>query len=211
MIPSAYKNRQIPWKADLCAICMLSTRGTTMEVELTHGVSVMLCTMHASEEFRTMRSGRDFVATLDRCWRATRTMTRNHSRALLAHLDRLNKPKRRAASRALPGSYHWKALRNEVEHRAAAGEPMRAIVAELRARHAHDVADAPSARTIRRWYHDGRWRQNVRTPLRKGYHHRDPAKASRAQKDRAHVTRLRESHAAAASVPTAALVAGPAP
>jgi len=157
-----------------------------------------------------MRSGRDFVATLDRCWRATRTMTRNHSRALTAHLERLNKPRART-TRPLPGSYHWKALRNEVEHRAAAGEPMRAIVADLRTRHAHDVADAPSARTIRRWYHDGRWRHNVRTPLRKGYHHRDPAKASRAQKDRAHVTRLRETHAATARTAAATRVAGPAP
>ena len=157
MIPSAYKNQRIPWKSDLCAICMLATRGKTVEVELTHGVSVVLCTMHASEEFRTMRSGRDFVATLGRCFRATRTMTRNHARALKTHLDRLNTP-RPSQTRPLPGSYHWKALRNEVEHRAAAGEPMRAIVADLRARHAHDVADAPSVRTVRRWYHDGRWR-----------------------------------------------------
>ena len=80
---------------------------------------------------------------------------------------------------------------------------MRVLVAELRARHAHDLADAPSARTVRRWYHDGRWRHNIRTALRKGYHRRDPAKASRAQKDRAHITRLRETHAAAATTPAA--------
>jgi hypothetical protein len=199
MIPSAYKNPRIPWKTDLCAICMLQTRGRVVEVELTHGVSVMLCPAHASEEFRTMRSGRDFVATLDRVWRATRSMTRNRSRALSAHLAGLNRPLRPDTDRALPGSYHWKALRNEVEHRAAEGEPMRVLVADLLARHAHDLADAPSARTVRRWYHDGRWRQNIRTALRQGYHRRDPAKASRAQKDRAHITRLRETHAAAAA------------
>jgi len=210
MIPSAYKNSRIPWKSDLCAVCMLATRSKTVEVQLTHGVSVMLCTMHASEEFRTMRSGRDFVATLTRCFRATRSMTRNHERALSAHLERLNRPQR-TATRSLPGSYHWKALRNEVEHRAAAGESMRTIVADLRARHAHDVADVPSARTVRRWYHDGRWRENVRTALRKGYHHRDPAKASRAQKDRAHITRLRETHAATARAPASTLAAGAPP
>jgi hypothetical protein len=165
-------------------------------VQLSHGVSLWLCTGHASESFRAQRSGRDFNLTIHRAWSAAGCLTRDRVHALNAHLRQYQPgPPRREAD--LPGSYHWKALRNETEHRAASGEPLEAILRELRARHAHDVADAPSERTIRRWYHDGRWRRNHRTPLRNGYERRDPAKASRAQKDRAAVTRLRESDAAA--------------
>src|SRR5690606_10058077 len=100
-----------------------------------------------------------------------------------AHIARLNRPTKRPEEE-LPGSYHWKALRNETEHRAAAGEPMQSIVKDLRQRHAHDTADAPSERTIKRWYTDRRWARGGRTPLRRGFDQRDTRRAAQAQKER---------------------------
>jgi hypothetical protein len=193
-VPStAYKNQRIPHKGKLCLVCQLQTRGVTQLVQLTHGVSLWLCTGHASESFRSRRLGRDFNLTILRAWTAAGCLTRDRVKALEAHLRQYESaPPRREGD--LPGSYHWKALRNETEHRAAGGATLQSILDDLRSRHAHDVADAPSERTIRRWYHDGRWRRNHRTPLRKGYDRRDPAKASRAQRDRVAITRLRETH-----------------
>ena len=197
MIPSAYKNRFIPHKAQLCAICQLRTRRSAPAqlVQLTFGVTVWLCPMHASEEFMTMRGGKDFALTLTRSWLAAGCYTRARDRALTAHLERLDRDRtrRQRPERALPGSYHWKALRNETEHRAAAGEALATIIRDLRARHAHDYADAPSERTFRRWYTDRRWARGVRTPVRRGFERRDTAHARRAQIERAHARRLREA------------------
>ncbi len=123
-IRSAYKHPTLPRKQTPCAICMLQTDGKTQLVELTHGVSVWLCRWHASEEFRTMRSGRDFDLTLFLAWRAQNGYTRNHAKALAAHRRALQGRKRRS-EHDLPGSYHWKALRNEAEERFAAGETLR--------------------------------------------------------------------------------------
>jgi len=193
---TAYKNRSLPNKGQLCTICGLKACGQTELVQLTHGVALWLCRYHASEEFRTKNSGRDFVGTLTRIWASSQMLRGARAKALSAHMRRLNARGRRLMQE-LPGSYSWKALRNEVEHRAAAGEPVRTIIVDLRARHAHDVADAPSERTIRRWYHDGRWLEDdYRTPLRPGYAGRDVARARRAQQDRAPLVRLRETHAA---------------
>ena len=198
MLPSAYKNGRIPHKGALCAICMLQTRrgAPARLVQLTHGVVVWLCPSHASEEFMEMRGGRDFVLTLMRAWQAAGCFTRARSLALDAHLARLDRQRqgRRRPESALPGSYSWKALRNETEHRAAAGESLASIMRDLRARHADDYADVPSERTLRRWYTDRRWARDVRTPVRRGFERRDLARARRAQTERAHTRRLRESH-----------------
>ena len=167
-IRSAYKHPTLPRKQKLCAICMLQTDDKTQLVELTHGVSVWLCNWHASEEFRTMRSGRDFDQTLFLAWRAQNCYTRNHAKALEAH-RREQQTRRRRSEHDLPGSYHWKALRNEAEERFAAGETLASVRRDLLQRHADDVADVPSERTIRRWYHDGRWRRGVRTAVRRGF------------------------------------------
>jgi hypothetical protein len=159
-------------------------------VHLTHGVTLWLCPMHASEEFRSMRSGRDFALTMIRIWSAAGCYTKARSQAIKAHLKRSGAPRRRAET-DLPGSYHWKALRNETEHRAAQGESLRSIVQDLRNRHAHDHGDVPSARTIRRWYTDRRWARGVRTRLRPGFDRRDLRKAASAQRERAAIKRLR--------------------
>jgi hypothetical protein len=191
--PSAYKNERIPFKGQLCVICALRTRKShpAVLVELTHGVSVWLCPLHASDDFLSMRAGRDFVETMRRIWSAAGCYTKSRSRALDAHLGRLNRRRSRRDEATLPGSYHWKALRNETEHRAAGGESLQSILRDLRARHADDHADAPSARTIRRWYSDRRWQRGIRTRLRPGFHQRDLRRASSAQRERAGIARLR--------------------
>ena len=201
MVKSVYKHPHLPRKQNLCAVCSLETRGPVVELHLTHGVSVWLCRYHASDEFQTMRSGRDFNLTLFKVWQANRCYTRNHRLALDAHL-RQQRPRRRRAETDLPGSHNWKALRNEAEHRFAEGESLQSVLRDLMTRHAHDLADAPSERTIRRWFHDGRWRRGVRTPLRRGFERRDPRAASRAQRVPARVARLRSVSAPAR--PTAA-------
>ncbi len=184
-IRSAYKHPTLPRKQNVCAICMLQTDGKTQLVELTHGVSVWLCSWHASEEFRTMRSGRDFELTLFLAWRAQNCYSRNHAKALAVH-RREHQSRRRRSEHDLPGSYHWKALRNEAEERFAAGETLASVRRDLLQRHADDVADAPSERTIRRWFHDGRWRRGVRTAVRRGFDRRDARRASRAQRQLPH-------------------------
>jgi hypothetical protein len=208
--PSAYKNERIPFKEQLCAICTLRTRKShpAVLVELTHGISVWLCPLHASDTFVSMRAGRDFVETMRRVWSAAGCFTKSRSQALDAHLARLERRRSRRDEATLPGSYHWKALRNETEHRAAQGESMQSIVGDLRARHAHDHADVPSARTIRRWYSERRWQRGIRTRLRCGFRQRDLRRASSAQRERAHIARLRgEAPARRPRPPTA----GPAP
>jgi len=165
-------------------------------MRLTHGVSFHLCADHASDDFQSRNSGRDFVLTLTRIWQGDGCLTSSRSKALSAFLQR-EQARGRVQPRQRPGSYAWKALRNEVEHRGAAGESVLSILVDLRARHAHDVADAPSERTIRRWYADRRWEDDdYRTPLRPSYGRRDPAQAARAQRDRAPLVRLRATHAA---------------
>ena len=203
MAKSVYKHPHLPRKQNLCAVCSLETRGPVVELHLTHGVSVWLCRYHASEEFQTMRSGRDFDLTLFKVWQANRCFTRNHRLALAAHRRR-QLPRRRRSEADLPGSHNWKALRNEAEHRFADGESLRSVLRDLRSRHAHDTADAPSERTIRRWFHDGRWRRGVRTPLRRGFDRRDTRAASRAQRVPARVARLRTAAATAAPTPASA-------
>ena len=203
MAKSVYKHPHLPRKQNLCAVCSLETRGPVVELHLTHGVSVWLCRYHASEEFQTMRSGRDFDLTLFQVWQANRCFTRNHRLALAAHRRR-QLPRRRRSEADLPGSHNWKALRNEAEHRFADGESLQSVLRDLRNRHAHDTADAPSERTIRRWFHDGRWRRGVRTPLRRGFERRDTRAASRAQRVPARAARLRTAAATPATAATTA-------
>jgi hypothetical protein len=196
MPATAYKDRRLPHKSALCTICGLKTRGATTLMRLTHGVRFYLCADHAAEEFQRKNSGRDFVLTLSRLWHADGCLTAARHRALSTFLER-EQTRGRRQQRERPGSYSWKALRNEVEHRGAAGESILSILVDLRERHAHDVADAPAERTIRRWYADRRWEDDDwRTPLRPGFERRDQRRAARAQRERAVVARMRETHAA---------------
>jgi hypothetical protein len=193
--PSVYKHPSLPRKQQLCAICTLKTRGSTVEVHLTHGVSVFLCTAtHATTEFMHANGGRDLAHLLSLVWRACNQLNANRRRALEAHIEGIERGATRDEA-GLPGSYHRKATRNEAEHRYADGDDPRAVSRELRDRHAHDVADPPSERTLRHWFADGRWRRGVRTPLRPGFDRRDPALAARAQRRPATPARSRAARA----------------
>jgi hypothetical protein len=152
MATSHYKG---PWigKLPMCAICGGAGEGTRREHRLTHGVSVWLCEAHRSDEFQRRRGGRDFVASLDAIWRAAGLRDQRHSAALTAHLRRV----RSGSSRGRPGSYAWPHLRREAERRFGSGHTVRDVFGDLathcRARHIR----CPSLRTVRRWFHEGRW------------------------------------------------------
>jgi len=90
--PTLYKARNVPTKQPVCAICVDRTRGKTQRVQLTHRVAVWLCQDHASREFQTRRSGRDFATTLVAVWKANDCLTTARDNALTAHLQRLRGP-----------------------------------------------------------------------------------------------------------------------
>ena len=164
-LPSLYKARGVPVKSPVCAICLDRTRGRTFERELTHGVRIWLCEGHHSLEFLRRNAGRDFVVTLMRSWRSHGCMTRARASALDAHLAALRSTAR-GPTRPRPGSYAWPRLRQEAEACFARGEHAVAVITRLLARHALDYATAPSIRTMRRWFAQGRWlRQPTPAPM----------------------------------------------
>ncbi len=150
-----YKARGVPTKQQVCAICVDRTRGKTGRLDLGRGVTVWLCADHGSHEFRTRRSGRDFVLTLGRLWSAHGCLTKQRSRALDDHLAANRSAP--AAPRRRPGSYAWPALRREAEELFRQGANPAAVISQLRRRHADDYASVPSVRTMRRWYFERRW------------------------------------------------------
>jgi hypothetical protein len=151
--PTLYKARGMSVKRPVCAICVDRTRGLTVSVRLTHGVTVWLCEAHASPEFRSRRSGRDFVLTLQRLWAAHGCLTAARSRALSAHLAEV-------AGRAVtprPGSYSWALLRRLAEEEFAEGGPPLDTITRLRGLYSGGAAVPPSVRTMRRWHRERRW------------------------------------------------------
>jgi hypothetical protein len=152
-LPTLYKARGVPTKQQICAICAERTRGRTSRIELGYGVVVHLCLGHASREFQTRRSGRDFVLTLERLWAAHGCLTLARSKALRAHLAAC----RGRAERRRPGSYAWPRLRREAEAAFASGSAQMDVIATLRAAHAAGAAVPPSVRTMRRWHAERRW------------------------------------------------------
>ena len=159
-LPTLYKARNVPTKQDVCAICVERTRGRTTVVRLGYGVNVTLCAGHASHEFQTQRSGRDFVLTLDRLWRAHGCMTVARSRALTAHLTACTGRE----ARPRPGSYSWPVLRRQLERRFAGGAAVRETITRARTLHADGPATPPSARTMRRWHAQRRWLARAHAP-----------------------------------------------
>jgi hypothetical protein len=155
MAATLYKARGMPTKGEVCAICVDRTRGKTAKLDLGRGVHVWLCQAHASDDFRRQRSGRDFVLTLHRLWSAHGCLTRPRSRALDDHLAAMRSEP--APPRHRPGSYAWAGLRAEAERRFFDGEDPNRVIAELRSRHGEDYARVPTARTMRRWFHERRW------------------------------------------------------
>jgi hypothetical protein len=139
----------------LCALCAGPGQGDVAVYHLPYGVSLLLCEGHRSNEYLRRDGGQDFVDELTGMWGVAGALAPRYRRALAAHLRsvaRLN-----AAPAALPGSYSWPMLRAEAEQRFAAGEPPAKVISELRARHRDDHALAPSIRTMRRWFTQGRW------------------------------------------------------
>jgi hypothetical protein len=135
-----------------CLICAGPGEGARERLHMTHGVTVWLCAAHRSPAFLARRAGRDLVASLGALWSGAGCLTSRRREALTAHLRRV-----RQRPDARPGSYAWPELRLEAERRFRAGEPPAQVIEELRARHKGDSARVPSARTMRRWFHDGRW------------------------------------------------------
>ena len=192
MALSHYKG---PWigKLPMCAICGGAGEGTRAEHFLTHGVSVWLCEAHRSEEFQRRRAGRDFVASVGAVWRAAGITGRRHSQALAAHLRRV----RGALGRERPGSYAWPELRQEAERRFANGEPPRNVIAELRQAPLVGMR-LPSIRTLRRWFHEGRWLERL-VPSRSASERRAIGGGEPKRKPQRDALRDRAGQAAAAS------------
>lgn len=138
-----------------CLICMGPGEGRRRRLGLGFGISIWLCAAHGSEAFLTRRAGRDFVASVWGAWEAAGCLGVQRRRALAAHLARVGQPVDRESRR--PGSYAWPALRRDAERRFSAGEDPREVIRSIRGAHRSDVAQPPSARTIRRWFNDARW------------------------------------------------------
>ena len=138
-----------------CVICGHSGRGQRTQQALTHGITVWLCTPHASEAFLRRRGGTEFAQRLLAAWAAAGAATARRIAALKAHVDQIRNA---TLDRTLPGSYSWPKLREEAERRFAAGDDPARVIDELRADYADGPAMVPSIRTMRRWFTDGRWR-----------------------------------------------------
>jgi len=152
-VPTLYKARNVPTKQQVCAICVDRTRGRTVQVGLTHGVSVWLCARHASAEFQLQRGGRDFVLTLHRLWAANGCLTVARQEALEAHLRSIG----HRPQRPRPGSYAWPEPRDVVERAFQAGRAAEAVLRAVRQRYGDGPARPPSRRTIHRWRQQRRW------------------------------------------------------
>jgi hypothetical protein len=127
-------------------------------VELGYGVSVHLCEGHASAEFQTQRSGRDFVLTLQRLWHSHGCLSVARSKALRRHLAACSG----AEARPRPGSYAWPELRQTAEAAFAAGNPRDTLLRRL---HEDGPAHPPSERTMRRCTPSGAaWRARPEPP-----------------------------------------------
>jgi hypothetical protein len=152
-LPTLYKARGLATKQPVCAICVERTRGKKQKIALGYGVVVWLCQGHASREFQTMRSGRDFVRTLSGIWRANGCLTSARSRALHAHLASLTAH----PERPRPGSYAWPELRRQVEAAYAEGLRPHDVADSIHATYATCPAHPPSRRTLQRWAAQRRW------------------------------------------------------
>jgi hypothetical protein len=155
-VRSFYKGDRLG-KTPACCICGGPGEGPRGPLHLTHGVTVWLCEAHRDGEFLRRRAGRDLVASLTHVFRAAGCDTGRRRMALVAHLARVQRAQAADVGRERPGSWSWPRLRRQAEARWARGESPAAVIAELRERHARDHATVPSARTMQRWFAEGRW------------------------------------------------------
>jgi len=138
----------------LCAICADRTRGRTVALPLTHGVTVQLCERHASPEYQMRRDGLELTETLERLWHAHGCLTAARRRALTTHIALVT---REPAARARPGSYAWPELRQRAEAEFARGGPALPTIHRLRREVAGGPVIPPSVRTMQRWHRQRRW------------------------------------------------------
>jgi hypothetical protein len=139
----------------LCAICADRTRGRTIRLRLTHGVTAWLCEAHASPAFQLRRDGRDLAEALERVWQASDCLTAARRRALAAHVALVSRDL--SATRARPGSYAWPELRARAEAEWARGAPPLPTIRRLRREVAGGPVTPPSERTMQRWHSQRRW------------------------------------------------------
>ena len=109
---------------------------------------------HASTQFQTRRSGRDFATTLAAVWKANDCLTIARSKALAAHLESQRGAK---PPRPRPGSYAWPDLRRDLERAYASGATPQQACAHVNDQHGAGPARPPSRRTIQRWHAQRRW------------------------------------------------------
>jgi hypothetical protein len=138
-----------------CAICADRTRGRTIRLRLTHGVTAWLCETHASAEFQLRRDGRDLAEALERVWLASDSLTAARRRALAAHIALVSRDP--SATRRRPGSYAWPELRARAESEGARGAPPLPTIRRLRREVAGGPVTPPSERTMQRWFNQRRW------------------------------------------------------
>ena len=139
-----------------CAICTRWRPGDRRRVMLTRGVTVWLCVPHAAPQYQRRGGGADFRRELQAVWEAAGCLTPQRIRALDEHLAMIRRLEGPPARRR-PGTYTWRALRDEAERRWAAGEDPAGVIAALRERAAGGAANPPSTATMRRWWREGHW------------------------------------------------------
>jgi hypothetical protein len=139
----------------VCAICAGRTRGRTIRLRLTHGVTAWLCEVHASPESQLRRDGRDLVEALERVWLASDCLTAGRRRALAAHVALVSRDP--SPARRRPGSYAWPELRARAEAEWARGAPPLPTIRRLRREVAGGPVTPPSERTMQRWHSQRRW------------------------------------------------------
>jgi len=142
----------------MCALCADCTRGRTIRLRLTHGITVWLCQVHASPAFQLRRDGRELAEALERAWEANGCLTVARRRALAAHVALVSRDP--ATARPRPGSYAWPELRARAEAEWALGAPPLPTIRRLLREVAGGPVTPPSERTMQRWHRERRWAGN---------------------------------------------------
>lgn len=139
---------------DLCGCAVCGSGVGVHRFHLTHGESVELCTAHGSANFLRRRGGKAFTEAIRRHWRDRRgSLTSRQVAALMTHPLRVT-------GRFIkdgPGSYSHVALRCFAECEFAEGATPADVTARIHSEFDRSLVAPPAARTIRRWFFEGRW------------------------------------------------------
>jgi hypothetical protein len=137
-----------------CVVCGHGGRGQARVRFLPHGIHVWLCAAHGTVGFMTRDGGREFARRLQVRWQSSEEFGPRRRASLSAHLERV---RRLGGALDKPGSHAWPRLRREAERRFAAGDDPATVIRELRLDVSGGPAVAPSLRSFRRWFAQGRW------------------------------------------------------